>query len=351
MDNSFLIENTRIHFEKYLANIKNDTTKHVTLIFFDINLPHYLIEGVKQIKGTEVHFIDLKSIESQKQEILKFYNPQKNYVSIFDYSYETFFPIEETALSLISNGKGMDYTSFEFPRYNINEFQIDFLVKKQILSDPEKELQYADLFFNLLGNNSNYQIQLFSGNNSEYCLNVPGPNPWMEVCGPLCEGNVRFSPGCELFRDGHNVNGEFLCSEGINLLPFRSNNLAIQTCDQFLRLGRNLVYDPILIELQNSQITSINSKKDSAKILKDIIRLNYEFSWCVEIGLGLCPSAAPIENNWGATSNESIPGFHIGFGADPGDTSRFATPIHVDFMITKGTVLIDEKPFYKNFNF
>ncbi|WP_461481387.1 M29 family metallopeptidase [Porticoccus sp.] len=339
-------QQTTAFFTKYL-NLDIGAREHISVLFTDIALPKWFRDGLGGVTDTTWKIIDARKLDSQRALLETLWDPQRRYISVHDYTVSTFFGNEQSAVKFAEISTGIDYTSFEFPRYDVEESQVETLLKRYVSGDPNTQLGDVDCFFHFLDDDPAYVIDFHTGPGYEHVLTVRGPEPWMELAGPLCEGNMRFAPGAEIFYHGNAVNGELYCAEGINLLPLRSGQLEKALCQHALQLGRLVMSDPLVLAISLSRITAIDSVKGhSAKLFRQICDEDEAFLHLVEVGIGMNPSAGPLIHNWAATSNEAVPGVHIGVGADPANTSRFQTNVHLDFVCPSTLIQVNKQQFY-----
>ncbi|MCB2261968.1 MAG: hypothetical protein LGR52_03380 [Candidatus Thiosymbion ectosymbiont of Robbea hypermnestra] len=341
-----LVAKTTKFFDSYL-NPDVGPREHISLLFTDLNLPDWFMDGLEKVKGTKWKLVDTRTIESQRAVLEEFWNPKTRYISVHDYTAHGFFGAGQSAVKFAEVNDGIDYTSFEFPRFGLTAEQIEVLLRRYVSGDPHEHMGHVDAFFALLNNNPRYSIAFQTGPNHDHALAVTGPGPWMELAGPLCEGNMRFAPGAEIFYHGRDVSGELYCSEGINLLPLRSNDPQKDLCEQFLRLGHLIREDPLILSIEASSLVDYSSARGkSAQLFKQLSDTDAAFFHLVEVGIGMSHAASPLIHDWAATSNEAVPGVHIGIGADPANTGRFKTNVHVDFVCPTARILVNGKPFY-----
>ena len=182
-------------------------------------------------------------------------------------------------------------------------------------------------------------------------LTLRGPFPWMELCGPLAEGDIRFAPGSELFYNGSRVDGTLYCAGGINLLPLRSVRLEEETCRALLELGRHIPEDPLDLDFVAGRLAGIRSRGPLAQHFMAIFRSHEAFSWAVEVGIGMAAAAGPLIRDWAAPSNEAVPGVHVGLGADPGNPWRFSTNVHLDFVAPDVQIAVNGQSYFERGTF
>lgn len=341
-----LVDKTTRFFDRYL-NPDVGSREHVSLLFTDVSLPAWFVDGLAGVQRTTWKIVDIRSLESQRAVLERLWDPERRYVSVHDYTAHRFFGVDESAVKFAEVSRGIDYTSFEFPRFGLTGEQIDILLQRYVNGDPRKHLGHVDAFFELLNDDPGYSITFQTGPRLDHLFTVTGPGPWMELAGPLCEGNMRFAPGAEIFYHGGDVSGELCCSEGINLLPLRSNDPERALCEQFLQLGYLIQEDPLVLRIEASQVVDYRSARgESARLFERISGTDAAFFQLVEVGIGLSHTAAPLIHDWAATSNEAVPGVHVGIGADPADTKRFKTNVHMDFVCPGSRILVNGGLFY-----
>jgi hypothetical protein len=327
-------------FERYL-NLLVGEREHISILFIDNDLPTWFMEGIHSCKGTRWVVVDAGSICSQRDVLLSLWNPEARYVSVHDYVTKTFFPLHATAVRFAEVANSIDYTSFEFPRFDLSAQQIAVLLARYVVGDPCIQERLADAFYRLLADDPSYKIEILSGPSFEHSLIVRGPLPWMDLAGPLVEGNVRFAPGAELFYHGTAVSGTLWCSGGINLLPLRHPETDVDLCRRLIALGRELDADPVLLAIRDGRVSDLSSVGSLGEQLKESFAVDEGFSHIVEVGIGLGENCAPLISDWAATSNEAVPGIHVGIGADPANTRRFRTRVHMDFVCPDVKIIVN----------
>jgi len=349
MDPALRVEQRRELTTRFYSNYLNfphDGREHISVLFYDRPLPRWFGEGLEAIQGTRWIYVDANKIASQREVLEALWAPGKRYLSVHDYVVDTFFPGFQTAVRFTEVGHDVDYTSFEFPRFDVTQDQMEELLWRYVRGDCRDQLQRADVFYQILGNDPGYEVVVRSGPNRTQTLVVRGPEPWMELVGPLCEGNVRFAPGAELFYHGRQVSGTLHCNAGINLLPLRSPDPEVELCRALLDAAQVLRDDPIDLEIRGGRVVAIRSVGPAARRFKDLFATDEAFSHVVEVGLGLSVTAGPLEYTWAATSNEAVAGIHLGIGADPADTARFNTQVHLDFVCPDASIEVNGKLYY-----
>jgi hypothetical protein len=341
MDN----ETVRRFFQRYL--VKDERRReHLTVLFFDLELPSSFYEGLRGVERTRLITVDAREIDSPAAVLAEHWDPDRRYLSVHDYLSRLMFPEEHSAINFCKSREAVDYTSFEFPRFDTTTEQVEMLLFRYVSGDPERESSYADSFYSKLGDNPDYEIQVLSGKELDRSLTVSGPAPWMEICGPLVEGDIRFAPGSELFYNGESMQGVLHCDGAINLLPIRGFELDQGLCRRLLNLGRRIPSDPIDLFFRGGRLTDMRSEGGLATEFRDAFSTNAAFSSVVEVGIGLMHAAGPLIREWAAPTNEAVPGVHVGLGADPGNLSRFTCGTHMDFVAPHVKIQVNGAPFY-----
>lgn len=340
----------RRFFEEYLF-LDTGGREHITVLFADLPLPEPFVEGLRSVEGTRLLTVDATGIRSQAEVLQQVYDPARRYVSVHDYCARSFFPVDVSAAGFARVGRGIDYTSFEFPRFDLSDEQVELLLQRFTSGEPKRELDQAEAFYGLLGDDPSYSVEVRSGEAFDRVLTVQGPAPWMEICGPLVEGDNRFAPGSELFYNGPNVDGTLHCAGAINLLPLRSEHLDEQTCRALLALGERIPGDPLDLVFTDGRLAGIRSRGPLAEEFMAIFDRNEAFSWVVEVGIGMAASAGPLIHEWAAPTNEAVPGVHVGLGADPGNPLRFDTMVHMDFVAPDVQIKVNGKQFFDRGSF
>jgi hypothetical protein len=326
--------------------------EHLTIVFHDFELPKALVDGISAVKGTRLILANMREENDQLKVMEKWWDPSKRYLSVHDFTTDCFSSPERSAIPYAERGRGCDFTSFEFPRFDLQPDQIEHLLAVVARSQQSQEVARADRFFEMLGTNSDYELLIRSGPDRRHTLRVGGPSPWLEICGPLTESEVRFSPGCELFYSGLNVNGVIHCSGAINLLPLRGPEFDEPLCRELMRLGAALGESPVDLHFSAGRLTDVCANvPQMAQAFKAVFASDVAFSHLVEVGIGTRDSAKPLIRNWAATSNECVPGVHVGLGADPGSPKRFKTQVHVDFVLPDVSVEVNGRLYYDGAQF
>jgi hypothetical protein len=338
-------ERVRRFFERHLL-LDTGGREHITVLFYDAPLPEPFLEGLGGVKGTRLEMIDAGQIRNQADVLRELHDPSRRYVSVLDYCTRAVFPPERSAAGFARIGRGIDYTSFEFPRFDLDEEQIVLLLDRFTAGDPGRERAQADAFYRLLGDNPDYSIEVRSGPALDRVFTVRGPSPWMEICGPLAEGDIRFAPGSEVFYNGPDVKGTLHCAGAINLLPLRSDHLEENTCRALLDLGQRIPDDPLDLTFRAGRLAGITSRGPLAQEFMAVFDRDEAFSWVVEVGVGMAASAGPLIHAWAAPTNEAVPGIHVGLGADPGNPLRFDTKVHMDFVAPDVQIAVNGTCFF-----
>jgi hypothetical protein len=344
------VESVRSFYDRYLHRDPLGR-EHVTLVFFDSFLPVELLQGLHAVTRTKAVFSDMRVAGDQAAVLQEWWDPETRYVSVHDFSTATFPTKEDSAVAFVQRNRAIDYTSFEFPRFDLTLPQIELLLARVMAADFAEEGRRASAFYRRLGNAPSYEISVRSGPDRDREMTVRGPSPWMELCGPVAEGEIRFSPGCELFYFGREVDGVLHCREGINFLPLRGGKLDLGQCRHIVALGAAIPDDPLDIVLERGRIVEMRSKRGLARAFEDAFAFSDAFRDVVEVGIGLRDSSRPLIRDWAAPSNEAIPGVHLGIGADPAAPARAATSVHLDFVVGDCSITVNGKPFYDGHRF
>ena len=345
----FTASQVKSFFEKRL-HIPKDGRSHHTVVFHDIDLPPSFLSGLQALNGTQVHVVDAKKEADQTRLLNDIRAEGESYLSIHDFLSSTIYDQDKNARDYIKKHSNGDYTCFEFPRTELDHGKSLELIARYVLSDPIEEQNFADAFFNLLLTQPDYTVEILSGPDREHRLTVIGTAPWMELCGPLLEGDLRFAPGSELFYNSTSVEGSFYCAGALNLLPIRGMDLDEAYCQQLLDWGRRLPHEPIVMKLEKGTLLDING---TGKLCKDLAPLMFmpDYNTLVEVGIGLMRSALPFIYDWASPSNEGAPGVHLGFGADPGNILSATTSIHMDFVNPDTEIIVNGEQFFANGRF
>jgi hypothetical protein len=338
-------DQVRRFFERYLL-LQGSCSEHVTVLFYDRALPPQLLDGLNAVSRTRVIPVDARQIASQVPILQQLYCPERRYVSVLDFCAHRVFPLDASAAGFARVGRSIDYTSFEFPRFDLRDDQVLLLLSRCTSGDPPRERAQADRFYARLGDDPGYVVTVHSGEAQDRVLTVRGPYPWMEICGPLVEGDIRFAPGAELFYNGPHVDGSLHCAGAINLLPLRSEAIDEATCRALLALGRRIPDDPLDLDFAAGRLIGLRSRGPLAADFMAVFARHEAFTWVVEVGIGMAASAGPLIYEWAAPTNEAVPGVHVGLGADPGNPQRFSTYVHLDFVAPAVQIAVNGRPFF-----
>lgn len=352
-----MITENQVH--NYLSELLNKNTggrEHHLFAFYDSDLmPSAFWRGLSSYPHATFHAVDCRGLESQSAVLDRFYDPERNYLTIFDFCLETLYSEKKAAIRYAHREKGLDFMSFEFPRYGYTPIQIEAVLARVVACSPNLQLERANSFYEKLAENVGYTIDVLSGPDHTSHLQVKGPKSWMEIAGPLQEGDIRFAPGAELFYSGRDVSGRFHTHKGgLNLLPLRTSTVTQDTLNdvgEFTRLGARLREEPLELFIENGKVTGLESRTSIAKDFKKLMDKSQAFYNVVEVGLGLSHAAAPIIYDWASTTNEAVAGIHIGLGADPGQPDRFDTNIHLDFVINHADIRVNGEEYFRNGTF
>jgi hypothetical protein len=328
---------------------------HETVIFYD---RFWVAEMFKQafvdVKDTFVTFIDSNEIISPKAEIEKRWSDRSSYLSIFDLCCDITFPHNESSIVYTSDQKQCDVTTLEAARHGLTDERLLATFRKVFACSLQNQTARADSFYSSLALSPNgYTVIVKSGLEKEATLTIDDTEPWMEICGGLKELDVRFIPAAELFYSGNSVNGKFICvNSAFSLLPLRSNRPKdSELYEELLEIGKLMSEQTVTITVENRKVIDMTSSGNFASRYKKLTSGVVGLDYVVEVGIGLSYAALPLERNWGATTNEAASGVHLGLGADPTDTTRFETDMHLDFVCPDVEVTVNGKDFFKSGQF
>jgi hypothetical protein len=320
----------RDFFREYLC-IRKDAGVHHTVLFHDGLVPRVWTDGLRGIPETELRCVDVRAIDAPAQYLVDNFDVDRAYVSVHEFLVDRLLRADQSAASVVRRTTRMDYTSYEFPRFGCTSAQRDCILARHTAGRPARQRAVADRFFALLQSRVPYTIEVRSGSDS--VLRVCDVHPWLELCGPLAPGDVRFIPGCEVFYSGKSVNGRLHARSGLNLLAFRRagayppNEIAVY--DKLLAADRALRRAPVDFVFEEGVVVAVEGPSRPAELLREIMETT-AYRTVNEVGIGVNECAGPMIGDFAATSNEAIPGIHVGLGADPGQPSRFTTSIHFD---------------------
>ncbi|MET8860319.1 hypothetical protein [Streptomyces sp. NPDC004579] len=340
-----------------------DDGRRVTFVgLHDRDLPEALWQGVSAVPDVTLLAYDLREGDPSDhlRQILS--APDAGHFSFHSFCETQGRPTSRFAKNFAkslskdrgSPGASADYTSYEFPRRDLLAWQAETVLAGHFAGDPAAQRQSADRFFSLLsehGDGGNYTVEVLSGPADERRrLTVSGKRPWMELCGPAVVGDIRFAPGCELFWNGVEVDGDFHCTGALNLLPL-GNEFDDAPYRRLLELGARLPGEGVDLRLKEGRLVAVDSPGTLAAAFSEVFARDEAYSTVVEVGIGLSPAALPLITSWASPTNEAVSGVHVGFGADPADIDRFTTRIHLDFVAPDVTVLVNGQVFYTNGEF
>lgn len=329
--------------------------EHTTIVFYDRAWVGELFkEALVRVKQTKAVLINAGSISTPKATIDARGQGVDEYISILDLCCDTTYPATESSIAFTVKRRKCDVTTLEAARQGLTDDRLLSTLRKVFSCSLDCQARRADAFFSFLARHGDgYSIVVRSGEKRDAYLTIEDTEPWMEICGRLKETDVRFLPAAELFYSGKKVNGQFkCCRSAFSLLPLRSNK-ATETSlyNDLLELGKSLASETVTITIENNTVVSLQSTGSFADFYKsktvDIVGLNY----VVEVGIGLSYAALPLERNWGDTTNEAAAGVHVGLGADPTDTARFETTMHLDFVCPEVDVLVNGCYFFRDGKF
>ncbi|MFJ9041442.1 hypothetical protein ACIRF8_33365 [Streptomyces sp. NPDC102406] len=331
--------------------------RRVTVVgFYDRELPEALWQGISAVPDLTLIAYDLREGDPTDHLEKLLSAPDAGHFSFHDFCQVLSRPTSRFAKGYAKSrtatgdepGAGADYTSYEFPRRDLESWQVETVLAGHFAGDPAEQRRSADRFFSLLsrGDGADYTVEVLSGPASERRrLTVTGKSPWMELCGPSVVGDVRFAPGCELFWNGAEVDGDFHCTGALNLLPL-GNEFDDAPYRRLLELGALLPDEAVDLRLKAGRLTGIDSPGPLAAAFAEVFASDVAYSHVVEVGIGLSPAALPLITSWASPTNEAVSGVHVGLGADPAHIDRFATRIHLDFVAPDVTVLVNGELFY-----
>jgi hypothetical protein len=341
-------------FLKSYLNLTVDII-HETVVFYDrLWVAEMFSQAFTDINRTNVTFIDGRNIDSPKVEIETRWLGRNNYLSILDLCCDTTFPNDESSIAYTLDHKQCDVTTLEAARHDLTDERLLATFRKVFACSLQNQTIRADAFYGALGLSPNgYEVIVRSGLNKEATLTIDDTDPWMEICGGLKELDVRFLPSAELFYSGNRVNGQLICvNSAFSLLPLRSNRPKdYELYLKLLEIGKLMSDQTVTLTVENRKVIDMTSSGSFAsryhELTSGIIGLNY----IVEVGIGLSYAALPLERSWGATNNEAASGVHLGLGADPTDTTRFETDMHLDFVCPEVEIIVNNQDFFRSGQF
>lgn len=110
--------------------------------------------------------------------------------------------------------------------------------------------------------------------------------------------------------------------------------------------GIGLVDEPVIMKVKKGKITEISGKTAASELKNKLESINDEKAFQIaEFGLGLNPECRVI----GTTEDEGRYGTcHIGIGSNIGFGGKNEVPIHLDVIMWKPTIEIDDKTIFEN---
>jgi hypothetical protein len=324
--------------------------RKVTVVgIYDMDFPESLWQGISSVSDVILLSYDLREGDPSKH-LEEIWSTQAGYFSFHDFCDVLGRPASRLVKSWAKSGKA-DYTSYEFPRLELEPWQAETVLAGHFAGDPRHQRKIADRFFSLLAGHGSYEVEVLTGPaGDQRRLVVSGKRPWMELCGPNIVGDVRFAPGCELFWNGVDVTGDFHCAGALNLLPL-GNEFDETPYRRLLDFGRAIGNEPLDLHVETGRLTGIDSDGQLAGGFKEVFATDVAYSHVVEVGIGLSSAALPLITSWASPTNEAVSGVHVGFGADPANIDRFGTRIHMDFVTPEVSVNVNDQPFYQHGEF
>lgn len=336
----------RAHFERYL-NREHGARRHRTVVFHDGRAPSYLLDAISAIAWTELSLVDVRSVPDQARYLEAECAAEDAYLSIHEVVLDTAISRERGAVSFAKRSPRCDFTSYEFPRFACSDAQRDLILTRHFSGDPHTQRKIADRFYALLEARVPYEVTVRSGPAFASVLTVSDAHPWLELCGPLLVGDVRFTPGCELFYSGAKVNGEIYFGSGLNITPLKCDGdyspRDLEAYERLNELSSALAASPVRVRVRDGVISDV---EESGRAVRELLGLDRAYGRVNEVGIGLNPAAIPLVTDWASNSNEAAPGVHLGFGADPGNRERHETAIHYDFVEPNVCIDINGTRFY-----
>jgi hypothetical protein len=308
--------------------------ERVLVALFDRDLPAALWDGLDSVAATLLR-VRLEPGASGADLLEKLIAPATRYVSIHDFSIDR----PGRPLGDLRPAGGFDCTTWEFPRVAVTDLQIEDLLGRVVRDDPIRQESRSDRFFELLALRSPYEVDVRTHGSA--LLSVRGAEPWMDLCGRLRESEIRFAPGCELFHSGRSAKGEIVCN-GVNVLPLRGASVPAELISRWVALGESFAEAPARLRILDDEVHPIGPQGDR---IRSLMAESDVSARVVELGIGLMDQAAPLVTDWAAPTNESVPGAHVGIGADPGNPSTTPSGLHVDFVCAGADVIVNGREF------
>ena len=307
--------------------------KHRTVVIHDGRLPPEMVEGLKAVRETNCHFVDGRVVNDHAKYVRELACSASEYISIHEFYLDSALSSEVSAKRLCSE-KNCDFTSYEFVRPVCTNAQRDTTLARHFGADLSMQDAIANTFFQFLRKQCTpYEVRFESVAGS---LRVKDSIPWLELLGPLQEGDVRFCPGSELFYSGKNVRGTLSCSGCNNVVLLKRamgyGKEELDVAKRLVEIGKGKPSDGFILTIEDGIIVEVCGDTRSAKLFREITAEDEAYRTLNEVGVGLNISAVPAVREWSCPANEALPGVHLGFGADPGKGRTFGTAVHFDIV-------------------
>lgn len=335
----------RAHFESYL-NRAHGARRHRTIVIHDGRVPDYLCDALADVSWTRFELLDARQVTNQAS-YLQACQGSGDYLSVHELVVDLAISAETGAVRFAKHAQRCDFTSYEFPRFSCTDSERDLILLRHFAGRPLEQRVIADRFFDLLGRQVPYEVTVRSGVDLACELRVVSRTPWLELCGPLMAGDLRFTPGCELFYAGTEVSGEIAFGSGLNIVPLKCDRQysakELEAYARLLELSCSLAEHGLVVMVENGRIGRVDERGSS---VSELLSLDPAYRLVNEVGIGLNAAALPLVKDWAATSNEAVPGMHLGLGADPGNRTLFDTAIHFDFVEPAVQIEVNGELFY-----
>ncbi|MFP4403291.1 MAG: aminopeptidase [Candidatus Woesearchaeota archaeon] len=205
---------------------------------------------------------------------------------------------------------------------------------KQGMNYDYKNLQkFTKKIYNLLIKTKKINVTTKKGTN--LIIEFNSKYNWIISDGNIKKGEWKNLPDGEVFTCPYKINGKIVIDGTLG--------------DYFAKKYTNLNKEPLIIEIKNSKAIKINSKnKNLEKEFKKILKTDKNSSRVGEFALGTNLGIKKLINVM--LLDEKYPGIHIAFGNSyPKKTnSNFNSKIHIDCVIKKPTIILDNKKIMNN---
>jgi len=326
-----------------LAGLLNhEEPHHVTLVLTDFQLPEgletRLHEAVAGLSTRLVLVCAADDPSTLRVEIARAgLDPNRDYVSFLClFCRHASFDAARAAFQAFPRA---DFARLELPSEEMGFSPTQAAYLLGVVLDADYELQdvAARRFYSMLGKQRPYVVQIETRGG---LLVVEDEKPWFQLGGKLQPGENRILPGGEVAYTGSRVTGVFTVDGGLLATPQRP--AAAELALSLTALSRHFAEDPVDITIEKGVCVSLRSAGPLAARIEALLGDPY-YRNLTELGISFNTACEALVHEWAASSNEGVPGVHIGVGGDPDpEGERAGRPlVHVDLISSSPRVTVN----------